>query len=71
MKHFLIFVINVYQQIFSQLLKIILGTQALCRFSPSCSEYAKRAIVRYGIFKGSYLSVLRILSCQPWSKNYV
>lgn len=37
-----------------------------CRFIPSCSEYAEQALMRYGILKGSKLSVLRILRCHPF-----
>lgn len=41
---------------------------ANCRFQPSCSEYAYEAIVKFGIIKGSYLSILRILRCRPGAK---
>lgn len=40
-----------------------------CRFNPTCSKYTLEAIKNYGIFKGSYLSILRILSCHPFSKR--
>ncbi|MDC0579323.1 membrane protein insertion efficiency factor YidD [Bacteroidia bacterium] len=40
-----------------------------CRYSPTCSAYAVEAIQKHGPFKGLYLSVLRILSCHPWSKK--
>ncbi len=36
-----------------------------CRFFPSCSEYALGALQLHGAFKGSLLSVLRILRCNP------
>ena len=38
----------------------------VCRFNPSCSEYAKQAIIQHGIVKGSYLSMMRIVKCHPW-----
>jgi len=38
-----------------------------CRFSPSCSEYAKEALVKYGFFKGLLKAVKRLLSCHPFS----
>jgi len=38
-----------------------------CRFYPTCSEYAAIAVERYGIFKGGYLAVRRILRCHPWN----
>ncbi|HAW50808.1 MAG TPA: membrane protein insertion efficiency factor YidD [Flavobacteriales bacterium] len=37
-----------------------------CRYEPTCSEYSVRAIDKYGVFKGSWLSIKRILSCGPW-----
>ncbi len=40
-----------------------------CRFTPTCSEYARQAIARYGILRGSYLGVWRILRCNPFCKG--
>jgi putative membrane protein insertion efficiency factor len=40
-----------------------------CRFYPTCSNYALQAIEKYGPFKGSYLSIKRILRCHPFSKG--
>ena len=37
-----------------------------CRFTPSCSNYALEAINTFGIFKGGFLSIKRILRCNPW-----
>ncbi|RYG89622.1 MAG: membrane protein insertion efficiency factor YidD [Alphaproteobacteria bacterium] len=37
-----------------------------CRYSPSCSAYAITALRRYGALKGSWLSLKRILRCNPW-----
>ena len=37
-----------------------------CRFSPTCSEYAKDAITRHGALRGGRLTVKRILKCHPW-----
>ena len=42
-----------------------------CRFYPSCSEYSKQAIGKYGIVKGVFFGVKRILRCNPWSKGGV
>ena len=36
-----------------------------CRFHPTCSEYTKLAILKYGMFKGCYLGIKRILKCHP------
>ena len=37
-----------------------------CRFIPTCSQYAETAIERFGVTKGSYLAIRRILRCNPW-----
>lgn len=37
-----------------------------CRFYPTCSHYAEEAIGLYGLTKGSYLTVRRLLKCHPW-----
>ena len=41
-------------------------TPASCRFTPTCSEYAKQAILKHGPIKGLYLAIWRILRCNPW-----
>jgi len=40
-----------------------------CRFLPTCSEYAYQAIEKYGVLKGGFLSVKRILKCNPFCKG--
>ena len=37
-----------------------------CRFTPTCSEYARQAILKHGPLKGLYLAVRRLLRCHPW-----
>jgi putative membrane protein insertion efficiency factor len=37
-----------------------------CRFHPSCSHYAIEAIELYGLMRGSWLALTRILRCHPW-----
>lgn len=41
----------------------ILENRIACRYEPTCSEYTKQAIQTYGIARGIYLGVGRILSC--------
>ena len=61
---------NIFKNI---LVLIIIGYQRLvspyfpssCRFDPTCSHYAKEAIQTHGVFKGTYLSVTRIIKCHP------
>ena len=40
-----------------------------CRYTPTCSEYAQTAIMRFGVFKGGWIAIKRILSCHPWGKD--
>lgn len=37
-----------------------------CRFSPTCSQYCLQAVMRHGIFVGSFLTAFRILRCNPF-----
>ena len=40
-----------------------------CRYTPTCSEYAQTAVMRFGVFKGGWIAIKRILSCHPWGKD--
>lgn len=42
---------------------------AKCRFYPTCSEYTKQAIDKYGIIKGSFKGLKRILKCNPFHEG--
>ena len=37
-----------------------------CRFDPTCSEYARQAVEKYGALRGSWMGLRRILRCQPF-----
>ncbi|MBO6069144.1 MAG: membrane protein insertion efficiency factor YidD [Bacteroidales bacterium] len=37
-----------------------------CRYTPTCSQYAYEAISKYGILKGGWLALKRLLRCHPW-----
>lgn len=39
-----------------------------CKFTPTCSEYGYKAIEKYGVLKGSFMALNRILRCNPWAK---
>lgn len=44
-------------------------TPSVCRFEPTCSEYTYEAIEKFGVIKGCYLGIRRILRCHPYSKG--
>jgi len=60
MKIILIRGIKLYQRFISPLFP------NSCRFYPTCSNYAILAIDKYGIVKGSFLAIKRILKCNPF-----
>ncbi|HET8886240.1 MAG TPA: membrane protein insertion efficiency factor YidD [Salinimicrobium sp.] len=41
-------------------------TPSACRYTPTCSQYTVEALQKHGLFKGSWLSIKRIGSCNPW-----
>ncbi len=45
------------------------GLPRRCRYEPTCSRYAVRAIGEYGILRGLVLAVWRLLRCNPWSRG--
>jgi len=40
-----------------------------CRHLPSCSEYGETAIMRHGLWAGSWMTLARLLRCQPWGTH--
>ena len=40
-----------------------------CRFEPTCSEYARQAVEKYGALKGTWMGIKRLLRCQPFCKG--
>ena len=57
---FLILLIRIYQVTLSP----FIGRS--CRYTPTCSNYGIEAIQKHGAIKGGWLTIKRILSCNPW-----
>lgn len=64
MKKILLKLIEIYQA-------LPLSSHSKCKYYPTCSNYAKEAIETYGSINGVYLSIKRILRCNPFSKGGV
>jgi uncharacterized protein len=65
MRTILAALIAVYQKTISPLL----GSH--CRFYPSCSQYAKEAVLKHGVLRGTRLAIARMLRCHPWNPGGV
>lgn len=68
MPSILLFIIRIYQTNLSLdhgwLGRIV--PMRICRFYPSCSEYAYQAINQKGVLMGVWLAISRIAKCHPW-----
>ncbi len=62
MQSFILFLISIYQ-------KISRFTPPVCRFYPTCSEYTKQAVLKYGVLKGGWLGIKRIARCHPGNEG--
>ena len=61
MKKIFLYLIKFYQAAISP----AFGGRAVCRFTPTCSEYAKQAIEKHGAWRGAWMAVRRISRCRP------
>ena len=62
MKYVLIWLLKLYR-------KIPFITHYRCKFYPTCSMYAIEALEKIGLWKGSFLTIKRVLKCNPWSQG--
>lgn len=61
MRQLLIRLIGLYQYFISPL------KPPTCRFTPTCSHYACEVVAKYGVWRGTWLSIKRVLRCNPWN----
>ncbi|MCD6463737.1 MAG: membrane protein insertion efficiency factor YidD [Thermotogae bacterium] len=59
-KRVILCIIRLYQRFVSPL------KPPVCRFTPTCSHYMYESIKRFGVMRGLYLGVKRLLKCHPW-----
>lgn len=55
-----IWLVRCYQRYISPL------TPPSCRYTPTCSQYTIEALQKHGVFRGGWLAIKRISSCNPW-----
>ncbi|WP_110943507.1 membrane protein insertion efficiency factor YidD [Virgibacillus senegalensis] len=60
MKRLFIFFIKVYQKVISPI------KPPTCRFYPTCSQYGLESLERFGLIKGGFLTIKRLLKCHPF-----
>ncbi|MBQ2719116.1 MAG: membrane protein insertion efficiency factor YidD [Clostridia bacterium] len=63
MKHVAVFLVRLYQKIISPI------KPPCCRFTPTCSAYAIEAFQKRGFFVGLFLTVWRLLRCNPFCRG--
>lgn len=68
-RYFVVKMIEIYQKTlsFDHGPMKILFPHGFCRYTPTCSEYGKTAVKKYGIIKGGLMAGWRVLRCNPWS----
>ena len=64
-QHILLALLRFYRWAISPLLTMLAGG-TICRFEPSCSQYAMEAVKTHGAIRGSWFTVKRLTRCHPW-----
>ncbi|MDB0042541.1 membrane protein insertion efficiency factor YidD [Flavobacteriaceae bacterium] len=59
----ILLIIKIYQTVLSPILP------STCRYSPTCSEYTKQSLIKFGLIRGGMISIKRIIKCNPWGGN--
>ncbi|PRZ01836.1 hypothetical protein DFO77_12526 [Marinilabilia salmonicolor] len=63
-KKILVFLLIIPVRIYQWVISPMIGPS--CRYTPTCSVYSVQALKKHGPFKGLWLAIKRILSCNPW-----
>ncbi|MFH1284926.1 MAG: membrane protein insertion efficiency factor YidD [Candidatus Peregrinibacteria bacterium] len=65
------FLIRGYQKTFSPDHGFLKGLfpNGYCKFNPTCSTYAREAVMKYGVIRGGGKAIVRVFRCNPWSKG--
>ncbi len=75
MRFLIIKIIKLYQNLLSPdrgfLIKIGIKKPGVCVFYPTCSDYTIQSIEKYGIIKGLFMGLKRIIRCTPWQKKHI
>jgi uncharacterized protein len=71
MKRIILKTIRLYQKYLSLDTGFLsfLWSERICRYHPTCSEYTFQAIEKYGLIRGGWLGLKRIIRCHPWAKG--
>lgn len=67
MKKLTLSLLRIYKKIFSSIFDLFLGRG--CRYSPTCSEYAMKSIEKFGMIRGSKLTLKRVGRCHPFYQS--
>jgi putative membrane protein insertion efficiency factor len=65
LQHILLGLLRFYRWAISPLLTMLAGG-TICRFEPSCSQYAMEAVKTHGAIQGSWFTLKRLARCHPW-----
>lgn len=70
-RYFVIKILKIYQKTlsFDHGFFKALFPYGYCRFKPTCSEYAIKAVEKYGVIKGGAKALWRVMRCNPWNKG--
>jgi len=64
-QYILLALLRFYRWAISPVLTALAGG-AICRFEPSCSQYATEAVRKHGALRGTWLTLKRLSRCHPW-----